>query len=396
MSAIANHNVSTSGLSSIDHSSFTTDLLTSTLTAETRPANLWTNAVRQSNTGIALWDNVMSESERVVVTVAIDFSDNILAELREISPRLQIERHFPAVSPDAIARTEVLYTTGYYPEPEQAPKLRWIQMNTAGVNHAVHHPIVQAEDIIVTTVSGIHATNMAHYCLMTMLMFNYKMRMAFDLQGRAEWPPDPHGLFAPVDLNLQTIGIVGYGSVGRELARLCSTMGMTVLASKRNIGSTEEVNAYALPGFGDPSGDIPDRIYPAATITSMAKDCDYLVVTVPHTDSTKHLINDEVLVAMKDTAVLINVSRGSVVDEKALITALSAGVIAGAALDVFEEEPLPNTSPLWNLDNVIITPHLSGFTRDYHDKAARVLKENLRRYLENRPLLNQLDRATGY
>ena len=338
----------------------------------------------------------MAESERVVVTVAMDFSDEILAELREISPRLQVERHFPTVSADAIARSEVLYTTGYYPEPEQAPKLRWIQMNSAGVNHALHHHIVQAEDIVVTTISGIHASNMAQYCLMAMLMFNYQMRQAFELQNRAEWPEKPHSVFSPVDMDLQTVGIVGYGSIGRELARLCSSIGMTVLASKRDISSTDEANAYVMEGLGDPSGDIPDRIYPAATIGSMAKDSDYLVVTVPLTDSTRHLVNDEVLDAMKDTAVLINVSRGAVVDEMALITALSSGQIAGAALDVFEEEPLPNTSPLWNLDNVIITPHLSGFTRDYHDKAARVFKENLRRYVENRPLLNQLDRAKGY
>ena len=197
-------------------------------------------------------------------------------------------------------------------------------------------------------------------------------------------------------MDLQTVGIVGYGSIGRELARLCSSIGMTVLASKRDISSTDEANAYVMEGLGDPSGDIPDRIYPAATIGSMAKDSDYLVITVPLTDSTRHLVNDEVLDAMKETAVLINVSRGAVVDEMALITALSSGQIAGAALDVFEEEPLPNTSPLWILDNVIITPHLSGFTRDYHDKAARVFKENLRRYVENRPLLNQLDRAKGY
>ena len=338
----------------------------------------------------------MSEPERIFVTIAMDFSAEILVELREISPRLHIERHFPDVPLDVITRTEVLYTTGYFPQPEQAPKLRWIQMNTAGMNHALEHGIVQAEDIIVTSTSGIHATNMAHYCLMMMLMFNYQMRQAFELQTKAEWPEQPHEQFLPVDMDRQTVGIVGYGSIGRELARLCSSMGMTVLASKRDLSSTAEVNAFAMPNTGDPTGDIPDRIYPADTVASMAKDCDYLVVTTPQTATTEHLIGEEVFEAMKQTGVLVSVSRGAIVDEKALITALSSGQIGGAALDVFEEEPLPNTSPLWNLDNVIITPHLSGFTRDYHDKAALVFKENLRRYLENRPLLNQLDRAKGY
>lgn len=338
----------------------------------------------------------MAEAERIVVSLAIDFADEIVAELREISPRLFVQRHFPHVPPDVIARTEILYTTGYYPEPEHAPKLRWIQMNSAGMNHALGHSIVQAEDIIVTSTSGIHATNMAHYCLMMMLMFNYEMRAAFELQRRAEWPQRPHEVFAPVDMDRRTVGIVGYGSIGRELARLCATIGMTVLAAKRDLSNTAEVNAFAMEGTGDPSGDIPDRIYPAETVASMAKDCDYLVVTTPQTAATEHLIGEEVFDAMKETAVLVNVSRGAIVDEKALITALSSGQIGGAALDVFEEEPLPSTSPLWNLDNVIITPHFSGFTRDYHDKAALVFKENLRRYLENRPLLNQLDRAKGY
>ena len=338
----------------------------------------------------------MSEAERITVTVAIDFDDEILTELREISPRLQVARHFPDVPADVIAKTEVLYTTGYYPEPEQAPKLRWIQMNSAGMDQALRHRVVQAEDIKVTSTSGIHATNMAHYSLMMMLMFNYNMRLALELQRSAEWPENPSSMFSPVDISKQTVGIVGYGSIGRELARLCSAMGMTVLASKRDLSNTAEIDSFSMPGVGDPGGDIPDRIYPATTIASMAKDSDYLVVTLPMTESSRHLINEEIFDAMKNTAVLISVSRGTVVDEKALITALSSGNIAGAALDVFEEEPLPSSSPLWNLDNVIITPHISGFTRDYHDKAALVFKENLRRYVENRPLLNQLDRGKGY
>ena len=338
----------------------------------------------------------MADTEAVNVTVAIDFSDDIMVELREISPRLQIERHFPDVPAEVIARTEILYTTGYFPSPEQAPKLRWIQANTAGLNHYLDQPIVQAEDITVTSASGVHANNMAHFCVMMMLMFNYKMRRSLDMQARAEWMENAAEVFMPIDMNLQTVGIVGYGSVGRELARLCAAMGMTVLAAKQDLRNTAEVDAFVLPGLGDPSGDIPDRIYPAVTIASMAKDCDYLVILAPLTDATKGMIGERVFEAMPGTSALINVSRGAVVDEKALITALSSGAIAGAALDVFETEPLPSTSPLWNLDNVIITPHISGFTRDYHDKAALVFKENLRRYLDNRPLLNKLDRNRGY
>jgi len=120
------------------------------------------------------------------------------------------------------------------------------------------------------------------------------------------------------------------------------------------------------------------------------------VITVPLTPDTRHSINEDVMGAMKPTAVLVNVSRGSVIDELALISALAAGKIAGAGLDVFEEEPLPSTSPLWNMDNVIISPHVSGNTARYHEKAAAVFAENLERYLEKRSLLNRLNRDQGY
>jgi phosphoglycerate dehydrogenase-like enzyme len=128
----------------------------------------------------------------------------------------------------------------------------------------------------------------------------------------------------------------------------------------------------------------------------MAADCDYLVVTVPLTEQTRQMVNERVLYAMKDTAILINIARGSVVDEKALITALSQNVIGGAALDVFEEEPLPSTSPLWQMDNVIISPHISGLIANYAVKAADLFIANLKRYLEKKPLYNQLDREAGY
>jgi len=338
----------------------------------------------------------MSDTEKINVTVALDFSDEIIADLREISSRLNIERHFPDVSDEVIADTEILYTTRYFPDPEKAPKLRWIQLNSAGMNHTFKHRVVQAEDIMVTSASGIHATNMAHYTIMMMLMFNYRMKDALELQAKSEWKRHSENFFVPIDLYEQTVGIVGYGAIGRELARLCSEMGMTVLASKNNVKNITQYDTYRDEGTGDPDGEIPDRIYPSEALNSMAQECDYLVVITPLTDATHHMINDDVFEAMKDTAILVNIARGEVVDEQALITAVSSGKIGGAALDVFEQEPLPSTSPLWQLDNVIITPHISGFTRDYHEKAARVFKANLKRYLDNRPLLNQLDRSKGY
>jgi phosphoglycerate dehydrogenase-like enzyme len=330
------------------------------------------------------------------VVVAMDFSDSIIEDIRAVSPRLKVERHHPTVPDRAWAEAEIMYTLKTFPTLAQAPRLRWIQLHSAGVERALRKEIVQAEDVEVTTTSGIHAVPMTEFCIMMITAFNYKLPQVLTLQAKAEWPPDPREIFAPTELRGQTLGIVGYGNIGRELARVADAMGMTVLAMKRDVMHPADDDSWREPNTGDPEGEIPRRLYPPEAIQSMAKDCDYLVIAAPATDATKYLIDADVLAVMKKSSVLINVARGSLVNEADLISALAAGKIAGAALDVFEEEPLPTTSPLWNLENVIIAPHISGNTERYHEKAAGVFIDNLTRYLENRPLLNRLKRDRGY
>jgi phosphoglycerate dehydrogenase-like enzyme len=330
------------------------------------------------------------------VVVAMDFSDEIITQLQAVSPRLHIERHFPNVPDAAWAEAEVLYTVFRFPDPAQAPRLRWIQLHSAGLDHAIKQPIIQAEDVEVTTASGIHATPMAEWCLGMMLAFTYRIPQMLALQAKAEWPKRPHAIFAPRELRGQTLGIVGYGSVGRELARQADALGMTVLATKRDLKNLSDAEGYAEPGTGDPDGSIPARLYPPEALKSMAAESDFLVVVTPLTEATQHLINEDVLGAMKPSAILLNIGRGSVVDEAAVISALAADQLAGAALDVFEEEPLPATSPLWNLPNVIISPHVAGHSARYHEKAAALFAENLQHYIEKRPLLNKLNRKRGY
>lgn len=336
----------------------------------------------------------MSE-EPIHVIVAMDFSDEIIEQLRTISPQLRIERHFPKVPDSAWASAEVLYTVRDLPEPEQAPRLRWIQTHTSGINHLLDQPIMQAEDVEITTSSGIHAVPMAEYCMAMMLAFAYRLPLFRRYQERAEWPTDINPL-ATETLRGQTLGIVGYGSVGRELARIADQMGMIVVATKRDLRQISAEDDYIEAGLGDVTGDIPTRLYPPEALASMVSVCDYVVITVPLTPDTRHMVGEAIFDVMKDTAVLINVARGAVVDEAALISALAAEKIAGAALDVFEEEPLPATSPLWQMDNVIITPHVSGNNARIHEKAAALFADNLQRYLENRPLLNHVDRTRGY
>lgn len=339
---------------------------------------------------------MMSNEEPIRVVVAIDFSDEIMAQLRDISPRLQVERHFPDVPDSVWPETEVLYTVRHFPRPEDVPRLRWIQAHFAGIGSRAHLPIFQAEDVEITSGSGIHAVQMSEYCLAMMLAFHYQLPRMFADKNAGIWPERQYDIYRPHSLRGLTLGIVGYGTIGRELARMADALGMTVLATKRDLKRTEEVHEYRAEGTGDPTGDIPERLYPPEAVATMARDCDFVVVTAPLTEQTRHMIGEDVFEAMPEHAILINVGRGPVVDEAALVSALAGEKIGGAALDVFEEEPLPPGSPLWNLDNVIISPHVSGNTSQYHQKAADVFAENLRRYLDNKPLLNRYDRTVGY
>ena len=216
-------------------------------------------------------------------------------------------------------------------------------------------------------------------------------------QAEANWLVESEFTpFLPRELRGSTVGIVGYGSVGREIARVAHTFGMNVLAAKRDVRQPADPDGYLIPDTGDPEGVYFHRLYPPEALVTMVRECDFVVLTVPLTESTRNMVNAEVLTAMKPSAYLINVGRGGVVDEAALLSALQSGEIAGAAMDVFEAEPLPADSPLWKLPNVIISPHVAGNMLDYDDKAARLFTENLKRYLARKDLLNQVSRTRGY
>jgi phosphoglycerate dehydrogenase-like enzyme len=169
---------------------------------------------------------------------------------------------------------------------------------------------------------------------------------------------------------------------------------MRVLALRRSAGPSER--GYAVENTGDPEGAIPERFYPASELHAMLEDSDYVVVALPLTPATRGFIGEGELRAMKPSGYLVNIARGPIVDEGALVQALREGWIAGAGLDVFEEEPLPSDSPLWGLENALISPHVAGFTPHYHERAAALFAGNLKRYLKGEPLLNLVDKAAGY
>lgn len=337
----------------------------------------------------------------IPVLITVSFPQETLDAFRDVSERLEILFH-PArqtqdVPAEAWARAEILYTGDVVPEPAMAPNLRWIHTHSAGVDHVIDQPIVRQEGVRLTSSSGIHVTNIAGYVFAMMLYFAHRLPTMLAFQATAHWPTsDERELFEARELRGSTVGIVGYGSIGREVARLAHAFGMTVLASKRDVLHPADPTGYTLPGTGDPEGQLFERLYPPEALPTMVRECDFVVVTVPLTDATRHLIDADVIGAMKKTAYLINVGRGGVVDEDALLDALRNKRIAGAALDVFEAEPLPADDPLWKQPNLVISPHVSGMTPEYDRRAADLFIENLRRYLARKDLLNEVGLDRGY
>jgi phosphoglycerate dehydrogenase-like enzyme len=335
----------------------------------------------------------------IEVLITLPFPEELVVQLRSVSPRVRVTVQ-KASKPEEVPaelwqRVEVLYTDSVLPKPEQAPKLRWIQFHWAGLERMMDAPILQKPGLEATSLSGAAARQMAEYVLLMLLAFGHRLPDLLEHQKRSEWPKDRWKRFLPQELNSSTVGIVGYGSIGREVARLLHEFGATILASKRDVMHPED-SGYMPEGLGDPQGGLVSRLYPPQALRSMFKECDFVVVTVPLSPGTQNLIGAEELAAMKPSAYLIDVSRGGVVNHAALTAALRERRIAGAALDVFPDEPLLPDSPLWKLPNVIITPHISGITPHYDQRAADLFAENLHRYLAGLPLHNRVDARRGY
>ena len=313
--------------------------------------------------------------------------------LRALSPDLDVldVSHDPGFDIEKLADPEIEIIVGRRAPGDltRVPGLRWLQVGSAGVDHLATDP-PWAKGILVTNARGVFAVPIAEYVSGAILRINQPLdRWAAD-QAAHHWPVDDEPL--PSVVRGRTAVLVGYGSIGREVARQLAAIGLRIIAVKPRPQIRLDTS-YRVPGTGDPDGTIPERIVGVDRLVEVAGAADYLILTLPLTPESRLIIGAAVLSALPNTAWLINVSRGGLVDEAALIDALRAGRIAGAVLDVVREEPLPVDDPLWEAPNVTITPHVSGATNLFRDD---LVLENVRRYLAGEPLLNGVDPVRGY
>jgi phosphoglycerate dehydrogenase-like enzyme len=333
----------------------------------------------------------MTGPVRVAITFRVD--DEIVRAIEAVDPRVQVV-DFPQIqlrpgvalsdeemaqAKAALADVEVIFGPNTLPPPlvEAAAKLKWFQVITAGVDRMVQDGLL-GRQFVVTKVSGLAAPAIAEYVLATMLMLTKGLHTSVRDQQEHRW-----SFRFTAELRGKTCGVVGLGAIGREIAKRARAFGMRVVASRRRCA----------PGETDPDCD---ALYSHSELSRVLAESDFVVLCVPLTEETRGMIGATEIGQMKPTASLVNIARGAVVDQEALIAALQNGTIAGAALDVVEPEPLPADCPLWDMANVILTPHISGAVEGYGHRAAQIFLANLGRYVRGEPLANLVDPVLAY
>ncbi|MCC5620683.1 D-2-hydroxyacid dehydrogenase [Nostoc sp. CHAB 5715] len=283
---------------------------------------------------------------------------------------------------DGDASDAEVYVNGFYLKTSThdkvlaaAPKLRWQQSPSAGVNHILTPTFLQ-KDIILTNGAGVHAIPISEFVLAFMLHHAKNLRKLQTLQDEHTWI---RGVFLEelADANLL---ILGTGNIGKAIASRAKAFGVRVWGSRRH--------PEPLPNF--------DKIVGVNEWRSLLPAADYVVIATPLTPETKGLIDEAALRSMRQSAYLINIARGAIVDEAALLTPLREGWIAGAGLDTVATEPLPPESPLWSLPNAFITPHCSALSPRLRERIAQLFIDNLKRYQSGQPLRNVVDKQAGY
>lgn len=282
-----------------------------------------------------------------------------------------------------LERAEILFDFDYYHMSNFTGRIRnarWIQASSAGVGRFVRrHGLDVAGAPTITTAAGVHARPLAEFVLWAMLGAAKNYPLARRQQRERLW-----SRFHNDDLEGKTLAIVGLGAIGREVARFAKTLGMRVTGTKRSL---EGVEAHDLG---------VDRLYPLGDLHLLLAEADYVCLVAPQTPETEGMMDAAAFAAMKQDSVLINIGRGALVNEEALIEALDRGPLAAAVLDVARTEPLPADSPLWSRDDIIIFPHSASTSKQENRRLTDLFLDNLERYLDGRPLRNVYDPARMY
>ncbi len=336
------------------------------------------------------------------ILCTLPLSELCLAQIRR-QVRPYHLRHVVCRSAEDVDRAldesvEILFTNSAPGKIEKSPNLTWVQLNSAGINHVMQSPIYLQHDIALTTARGAYDVASAEFALGLILSLSRNFPRACDMQRAKQWCPNSDRLkhFANRELRGRTVGIVGYGGIGQEIARMCSALGMRPSALVRRRKKPKELR-YRIPELRNlPRPELENAFTFPTGLSPLLKQGDFVVITLPLTSETNGLIDEAALAHMQKSAYLINISRGQIVREKALIRALRHGKIAGAALDVFEQEPLPLDSALYRVDNLIITPHISGAFEGMFERATELFLENFKRYRGGKELFNIVDRQRGY
>lgn len=271
--------------------------------------------------------------------------------------------------------------TGWVPRDliPNLPNLRWFQQWGAGADWLLSHPEMVEADFILTNASGVHAIPISEHILSLIFAFARDLPSAVKFQQQGEWyRPKPGSVF---ELSGKTMVLIGVGAIGERTAEIASGLGIHVIGVRRN------------PSVPSP---FVEEMFSPDQLEDVLPLADFVVLTAPLTNETKGIIGEPELRAMKPTALIFNIGRGGTIQESALLQALELGWISGAGLDVFENEPLPADSPFWKMENVIITPHYSGMTPSYTERALAIFMDNLRNYLAGEPLFNVVDKKLGY
>jgi phosphoglycerate dehydrogenase-like enzyme len=318
----------------------------------------------------------MDNGERVLVLAA--GNDPQLAMLHEVP---HIVSGDPAAFSDAAKDATVILNWSGSRELlrtvfAMCPALKWVHSRSAGLDNVLFPELVES-DVILTNGRGVFSPALGEFALAAILYFAKDLRRMIRNQSAGVWEP-----FDVQAIAGQTVGIVGYGDIGRAVATRARAMGMRVLAMRRHP-----------PTVADP---LIEHFYRREALNEMLARCDYIVVAAPLTDETRHMLSAGEFVAIKPSAVVINVGRGPVIDEAALIQALTTGRIKGAGLDVFEHEPLPAGHVLYGLENVLLSPHCADNTTDWLDRAMSFFLEQYARFVRNEPLKNVIEKHLGY